>query len=245
MSEYIRDDAEVLKTVVEKANGIRRDGYKPRIQPDSSSLIRGILARVPTEPKYLRIAHGSGLPVVDPSSMCLADSLVESVTPQIKSSAMNRELVSCIKGGSIVRVPCWVAKGFGGGAPYQKSYMYVQADASMPEWWPRRLNETGSIDDLNYANYQYRTLSDEPAKETLTQKILSMLPDSPSTDIYVDSNTPGTVAWILMQLGIAKTRDSMRRITALLKNAKRNGHQLNVIHKKSYAAGRGVNLYYK
>ena len=225
MSEFVEEN-DMARTIVAKASGVHRDGFRSRIQPESSVLIRGILANVPTQPRYLRLTE-SGLPVVDADSLHLAQNLIESTKMQIKSAAMNRELTECIRQNDIIRVPCFVARGKNGSSPYHKAYMYIDAGADVPSWWPRRLNESGELHDVSYTTYKDRIIPSEQEVETFTHKVLLSLPESVTPDLRIDEDTtPGTVPYILRLFGMEITAKNYNKVSTILGRLEKS----NIVH---------------
>ena len=242
MSEFVSQD-EMSKTVTAKADGVHRDAYKIRIEPEHDMIVRGILATVPTKPNYLRLSEDSGLPVVDPSSMHLAQNIIEAIRIQLKSCAMTRELNECIRGGSIVRVPCNIAKGRDGSSPYQRSYMYIDAGADIPTWWPRGLNELGKLHDISFSDYKDRIIATEPEKETLTNKLLSLLPDAPTPDLVIDEDkTPGTVPYLLRALDMSIDRKNYIKVSMTLNKI---FGRVGKTRRKCNWSNRSYTIYYK
>ena len=242
---YFVDEDTLAKTVTAKANGDHRDGYKAKIQPESSKIVRGILRLVPTQAEIIRIMRNSGLPVVGSDSMHLQENFVEATKTQVKSCAIRRELTECIRAGDIVRVPCFVSKGKAGGAPYHRAYMYVDADADIPNWWPRGLNEKGSIASISYVDYKNRARPTEPEAETFVQRAMAIMPDAPTPDLTIVSYaTPGTVSYIMRTLGIPNNKQNYKNAGNSLYLLYKSG-TIGCVKRKCMWSDRQYNVYYR
>lgn len=241
-------EVELVSNIQKKSEGDIRSGYKTRISHHTDTIQRAILAHIPTNLNSFHRFTDSGLPVVDPNDPHLAQNLVETIRPQLKSCAAIRELNKLISDGLLVRVPAQIKimNRHNTAYSYNRAYVYLDSRCDMPTWWPRHLSEPGDLKHISYSSYKNRDISlASDHVDTISESVRRLLPNAPTPDLEVRSNTPGTVDYFLEKVSMEPTRHNKLLIRSTLRRMC-STNEVNKVNRKCVSSyGNTISVYFR